>query len=119
MSIHLMDGTYRKMSDNHLDCGVAGCHEDLNAHCPNELVMKANGHTVACKSACEAFNTDEYCCRGAHNTPQKCKSALWKVTDTFKKSCPDAYTYAYDDINSTFTCHSNGGRKTGYIIRFC
>lgn len=121
MSIHPIEGTYKKVGTSHYDCGVAGCVADLNSHCPAELAQKNGATTVACKSACEAFNTDEYCCRGAHNQPATCKSASWSKNypATFKQSCPDAYSYAYDDTSSTFTCHGNGATHTGYIIKFC
>nr|ABU97465.1 thaumatin-like protein [Aleuroglyphus ovatus] len=117
-----IDGTFRKVGGGQYDCNQAGCKSDINAHCPAELALKnGGGATVACKSACMAFNTDEYCCRGAHNRPETCKSRDWKVNypAIFKQSCPDAYSYAYDDTSSTFTCHSNGGIKTGYVIKFC
>ncbi|CAA0816664.1 THAUMATIN-LIKE PROTEIN 1 [Striga hermonthica] len=55
-------------------CGSTGCAADLNRICPKEL--RAGGGR-ACRSACEAFRRDEYCCSGA---------------------------YAYDDATSTFTC---------------
>jgi len=112
-------GTFKKNTNDKYDCGVAGCTADLNAHCPSELALKVNGATVACKSACEAFNTDEYCCRGAHDKPQTCKSSSWpkNYPATFKASCPDAYSYAYDDLSSTFICHGNP--TTSYDITFC
>lgn len=114
-----LPGTFRKVSNDHYDCTRAGCNSDLNSHCPNELAVRIGGRTVACKSACAAFNTDEYCCRGAHNTPQTCKSSMWRVNypRIFKQSCPDAYSYAYDDTSSTFTCR--GAPKTGYLVTFC
>ncbi|OQV22080.1 hypothetical protein BV898_03925 [Hypsibius exemplaris] len=34
-------------------------------------------------------------------------------------ACPDAYSYAYDDATSTFTCSSASGKASGYIISFC
>lgn len=104
----------------HYDCGKAGCLSDLNAICPPELSIKnSGGWTVACKSACLAFNTDEYCCRGAHGTPQTCHSSDWPVNypQIFKQACPDAYSYAYDDTSSTFTCRGNPGAN--YEIVFC
>nr|ABU97476.1 thaumatin-like protein [Suidasia medanensis] len=118
--IEPIQGTFRKVSNSHYDCNPAGCHADINAHCPPELAIKnSGGWTVACKSACLAFNTDEYCCRGAHNKPETCKSSQWpkNYPAIFKQSCPDAYSYAYDDTSSTFTCHGNP--KTGYVITFC
>lgn len=122
ISIFLIDGTYNRMSASKYDCNTAGCHADINAHCPGELAEKNGaGATVACKSACMAFNTDDYCCRGAHDRPETCRSSDWKVNypAIFKQSCPDAYSYAYDDTSSTYTCHGNGGAKTGYVIKFC
>nr|AAQ54610.1 Gly d Jun a 3-like protein [Glycyphagus domesticus] len=112
-------GTFRRVTNSHYDCNEAGCHSDLNAHCPNELAIRSGNKVIACKSACLAFNTDEYCCRGAHNRPETCKSSQWKVNypAMFKKSCPEAYSYAYDDHSSTFTCHGNP--STGYVVQFC
>ncbi|CDY70029.1 BnaCnng66400D [Brassica napus] len=55
------------------DCKYAGCSSDLNSICPNELrVMDPHNNVVACKSACEAFNTTEYCCTGAFDKPETC-----------------------------------------------
>jgi hypothetical protein len=87
-------------------CGVAGCGTDLNINCPAALrSVDGSGRTVACKSACEAFNTDQYCCRGAYNVSATCIPANWPVNYAayFKSGCPNAYSYAYDDATSTFT----------------
>ncbi|KAL7222849.1 hypothetical protein ACSBR1_024527 [Camellia fascicularis] len=46
------------------NCTTTGCDADLRPTCPPELAIKANGKTIACRSACEVFETDEYCCRG-------------------------------------------------------
>ncbi len=112
-------GTFKKTGNGKYDCNAAGCNSDLNAHCPDELAIKHNGATVACKSACAQFNTDEYCCRGAHDKPQTCKSSQWpkNYPAIFKAACPDAYSYAYDDTSSTFTCLGNP--TSGYEIIFC
>jgi Thaumatin family len=87
-------------------CGVAGCGTDLNANCPSALRdVDSSGRTVACKSACEEFNTDQYCCRGAYGTAATCNPSSWPVDYAayFKTACPYAYSYAYDDPTSTFT----------------
>ncbi|BES99051.1 Thaumatin family [Nesidiocoris tenuis] len=101
------------------DCTPAGCQADLNAICPAELAVKSGGWTVACLSACMKFNTDEYCCRNAHGTPQTCRSTDWPVNypAVFKRACPDAYSYAYDDTTSTFTC--KGNPAANYQVTFC
>ncbi|XP_051172842.1 uncharacterized protein LOC127289106 [Leptopilina boulardi] len=112
-------GGFQPSGGGKYDCKAAGCNADLNARCPGELAVKSGEWTVACKSACAAFNTDQYCCRGAHNTPQTCKSAHWpkNYPAIFKSACPDAYSYAYDDQTSTFTCRPSPA--TNYDIIFC
>ncbi|EOA40300.1 hypothetical protein CARUB_v10009026mg [Capsella rubella] len=95
------------------DCRYAGCITDLNANCPNELkVMGPQNNVVACKSACAVFNTDQYCCRGAFNTPETCPPTNY--SRIFKEACPIAYSYAYDDQTNTFTCS-----RANYEITFC
>ncbi|KAG6476399.1 hypothetical protein ZIOFF_065639 [Zingiber officinale] len=60
-------------------CNSAACPVDINAVCPAELMVAApDGGVVGCKSACLAFNTDEYCCRGAFGGPDTW--SLVKVT---------------------------------------
>ncbi|XP_045468649.1 thaumatin-like protein 1b [Harmonia axyridis] len=88
-------------------CKRAGCDTEINGRCPGELQQKnGQGIVVGCKSACLAFNTDQYCCRGAHDKPETCRSSDWprNYPQQFKNWCPDAYSYAYDDHKSTFTC---------------
>ncbi|KAF8718369.1 hypothetical protein HU200_025349 [Digitaria exilis] len=115
---------------NYSTCGYAGCVGDVNALCPPELQVasgeKATGGdvaapvpsmstttTVACRSACEAFGTAEYCCTGAHGGASTCGPT--KYSRLFKAACPAAYSYAYDDPTSTFTC----GAGAQYLITFC
>ncbi|KAH7847334.1 hypothetical protein Vadar_024844 [Vaccinium darrowii] len=95
------------------DCKYAGCVSDLNKNCPPELqILTSDRSVVACKSACAAFNKPEYCCTGNHSTPQTCSPTQY--SQMFKKACPDAYSYAYDDQTSTFTCTGSD-----YMITFC
>lgn len=97
-------------------CSSTGCLVDLNGACPRELtVARGNGsrsESVACKSACEAFGDPMYCCSEAFNTPDTCHPSVY--SEFFKHACPRAYSYAYDDSTSTFTCAS-----ANYIIIFC
>lgn len=46
---------------------------------------------------------------GAHNVPETCRSSDWPkdYPKFFKDQCPQAYSYAYDDKKSTFTCKAN------------
>ncbi|KAJ8872353.1 hypothetical protein PR048_025957 [Dryococelus australis] len=100
--------------NNQYSCGVAGCLNDLNSNCPDDLRQTNDaGDTVACKSACLAFDTDQYCCRGDYGTSDTCQSSTWpqNYPAYFKDNCPNAYSYAYDDTTSTYTCSD-----TGYTI---
>ncbi|KAI7740912.1 hypothetical protein M8C21_033039 [Ambrosia artemisiifolia] len=96
-----------------VECQYAGCVADLNVNCPEELrVVDGGGTVVACKSACERFNSPEFCCTGEHATPSTC--APTEYSARFKAACPSAYSYAYDDASSTFTCSGSD-----YLITFC
>ncbi|XP_010245598.1 PREDICTED: thaumatin-like protein 1b [Nelumbo nucifera] len=90
-------------------CTSTGCVTDLNQRCPTELKV---GEGDACKSACEAFGTPEYCCSGSFNTPATCRPSVY--SQMFKSACPKSYSYAYDDATSTFTCTG-----ADYTIAFC
>ncbi|XP_021801304.1 thaumatin-like protein 1b [Prunus avium] len=94
------------------NCTTTGCVVDLNAGCPSELKVTASDEGLACKSACEAFGDPQYCCSGAYATPDTCKPSSY--SQFFKNACPKAYSYAYDDGTSTFTCAS-----ANYLITFC
>jgi len=94
------------------NCSSAGCDSDLRTTCPKELSLKANGKTVGCRSACDVFNTDEYCCRGNYGNPSTCKPTFY--SKKFKEACPTSYSYAYDDPTSIFTCSG-----TDYVVAFC
>ncbi|KAI8149519.1 thaumatin [Fennellomyces sp. T-0311] len=88
------------------DCGAPTCA--TLPSCPDKLKADKG----ACKSACAAFGTDEYCCTGDYNDPKKCKAS--EYADKFKEGCPDAYSYAYDDAKSTYGCKANK-----YTVTFC
>ncbi|KAK0581899.1 hypothetical protein LWI29_019352 [Acer saccharum] len=91
------------------ECAATGCVADVNQQCPAELRA---GDGEACKSACEAFGSPEYCCSGAFNTPATCKPSVY--SQMFKAACPKSYSYAYDDATSTFTCTG-----ADYTVTFC
>ncbi|KAG6489491.1 hypothetical protein ZIOFF_050762 [Zingiber officinale] len=94
------------------NCSVAGCDGDLRDNCPSELAVKANDHTVACRSACDVFKTDQYCCKGVFGNAMTCQPTYY--SKLFKKACPGAYSYAYDDRSSILTCTA-----ADYIVSFC
>ncbi|KAL0692282.1 hypothetical protein Bca4012_059462 [Brassica carinata] len=98
-------------------CNATGCVADINVSCPKELQVmgeeeEERGGVVACKSACEAFGLDQYCCSGQFANPTTCKPSSYSTV--FKRACPRAYSYAFDDGTSTFTCQASE-----YSIIFC
>ncbi|CAA0813090.1 Pathogenesis-related thaumatin superfamily protein [Striga hermonthica] len=97
-------------------CNATGCVVDINMGCPRELQVTGNdggeGGVVACRSACEAFGLDQYCCSGEFANPNTCRPSFY--SGIFKRACPRAYSYAFDDGTSTFTCKS-----PDYAIIFC
>ncbi|KAG0457445.1 hypothetical protein HPP92_022286 [Vanilla planifolia] len=96
------------------DCGTAGCPSDLNSQCPQELAVKASdGTVVACRSPCDSFADPKYCCTGKYNSPKTCSPTIY--SKYFKNACPNAYSYAYDDQNSTFSCLG----PESYSLIFC
>lgn len=66
-----------------------------------------------CLSACAKWNKPQDCCIGEWNDPKKCGPSLY--SRKAKKVCPDAYSYAYDDLLSTFTVPTG----KGFEITFC
>ncbi|KAK2368706.1 Thaumatin-like protein 1 [Trifolium repens] len=96
------------------ECKATSCPNDVNKVCPpNFSVHGSDGSVIACKSACLALNQPEYCCTGDYASPDKCPPNAYSMI--FKNQCPQAYSYAYDDKSSTFTC--SGGAN--YSITFC
>ncbi|KAJ1387200.1 Thaumatin, conserved site [Sesbania bispinosa] len=95
-------------------CNITSCPFDVNTVCPPNFAVKgSDGNVIACKSACLALNQPQYCCTGSFASPDKCPPTLYSII--FKLQCPQAYSYAYDDKTSTFTC--SGGAN--YSITFC
>ncbi|GAA5934860.1 hypothetical protein JCM3775_001659 [Rhodotorula graminis] len=104
---------------NSADCPLSNCPYDLRKACPDDLQRKnAAGDVVGCLTACGAWeDNEEYCCKGAHATPETCPTSGVKYYDWWKKACPIAYAYAYDEASGTalFTC----SKQVDWIITFC
>jgi len=85
------------------NCPVLGCRRNLTATCPGELQLRSPaGAVLACRSGCEAFRTDELCCRNMYNSPRTCRAS--KYSEFFKRECPQAFTYAHDSPSLTHEC---------------
>ncbi|KAM6568781.1 hypothetical protein CsatB_016766 [Cannabis sativa] len=94
------------------DCKQSSCPVNINAVCPAQFQVKSGNDVVGCLSACAKFNEDKYCCKGANDKPETCPPT--EFSKFFEEKCPEAYSYAYDDKNSTFTCFG-----ANYLITFC
>lgn len=66
-----------------------------------------------CFSACAKYNEPAYCCTGKYDGPSKCSSNYY--SKAAKNVCPDAYSFAYDDQDSTFSVPEGAGFK----VVFC
>jgi hypothetical protein len=88
-------------------CAASGCTKAVI--CPPVLQVRAGGIVVGCLSACARFGTDQYCCRGKWSSASTCNPKLWPVdyAAVFKRAEPFAYSYAYDDATSVFTCYGD------------
>ncbi|CAN1770490.1 Thaumatin-like protein 1 [Linum perenne] len=97
-----------------MNCTTTSCSGNVNAVCPAELAVRGDdGQVIACKSACDAFHLPQYCCTGIYSSPATCRPTSY--SKIFKGQCPQAYSYAYDDTTSTFSC----GGGANYDIVFC
>ncbi|KAK2036906.1 PR5-like protein [Colletotrichum somersetense] len=102
-------GVYVEPDD--VDCEAVACiappylgmdNNNQSLVCPplNLITDSRTGDAaIGCHSNCALYETDEYCCKGIYDATS-CKG----TNPWFKKTCPDAYSYAYDDKDATFTC---------------
>lgn len=60
-----------------------------------------------CNSACSASGSDKDCCVGKYHDPDVCKPSAY--SKAAKAICPDAYSFAFDDQESTFIIPKGGG----------
>jgi hypothetical protein len=96
------------------ECKSSTCPVNINAACPGQLQVKTDsGEVIGCKSACAQFNQPQYCCTGQFDKPETCPPT--EYSRFFEEQCPQAYSYAYDDKNSTFSCFG----RPNYLITFC
>jgi hypothetical protein len=108
--VSLVDGYNVPVVVEAAGCPATGCLVDLNERCPQELTASAG---QGCRSACEAFGRPEFCCSGDFGNPDTCHPSTY--SQAFKAACPRAYSYAYDDATSTFTCSGSDA----YSVTFC
>lgn len=111
--ISLVDGFNLPMSITPDTCPGPVCTANINDNCPGDLQQKdANGNVVGCFSDCSKTGAPQVCCANEFATPETCSPP--PNSGIFEGPCPQAYSWAYDDATSTFTC--KGGN---YLITFC
>jgi len=112
---------WEPVSNDTYDCTRAGCAQNLNEHCPEDLMVKdGGGRVVACRSPCQAHNTDEYCCRGEHSQASRCLAADWPQPYTaLFGHCPDAKKYQFDATTSLFSCLGAENLGIDFDVHFC
>uniref|UniRef100_A0AC35U4H5 Thaumatin-like protein n=1 Tax=Rhabditophanes sp. KR3021 TaxID=114890 RepID=A0AC35U4H5_9BILA len=124
ITIEPIEGTF-SLNNTDDDCIKAGqCLSDVLKNCPKELSeVNPQKEVVGCSSACAKFNTDQYCCRGsAFQKSDSCKASTWPLNYAkfFKDSCPTAYSFAFDNQKSTYSCRGVKGKiSADYKINFC
>lgn len=116
--ISLVDGFNIPMSitpdggdpPNGYSCGSPKCHIET---CPPEFaVLDSTGNVISCQSDCSKTGDDQHCCAGDYNHPDICKPSDNAMA--IKEVCPDAYSFAYDDQQSTFECAAEA-----FTVHFC
>ncbi|KAI4967487.1 hypothetical protein ZWY2020_025829 [Hordeum vulgare] len=96
------------------NCAPTGCVVDLNGACPGDLRVPSSTGGVACKSACEAFGTAQYCCSGEYGSPGTCRPSDYSLI--YHTASQRDYSYAYAEATARYTC---GGAVSAYAITFC
>ncbi|KAL0659322.1 hypothetical protein Bca4012_079907 [Brassica carinata] len=103
----------QSMSQPSQTCITAGCLVDLNKTCPEDLGLFTGGKQIGCSSACQKYDTKEICCTHDFRSKQRCKTTMY--THNFEQASPLAFSYAFDDNNSTITCP----KSTDFVLTFC
>ncbi|GAA5870454.1 hypothetical protein JCM8547_004036 [Rhodosporidiobolus lusitaniae] len=124
--VSLVDGFNLPMSiTNSAGCNEPSCPTDINEDCPAALSLSDDsGDVVGCYTACGA-NLDgnqansANCCSGDYSTPDKCPSSGVQYYSTFKKACPNAYAYAYDESSASALWTCDHSLNADYTVTFC
>jgi hypothetical protein len=91
-------------------CKIVDCHDTIYG-CPEDLSVWDGDRVVGCKSSCLAYDTDEYCCRGAYYNLDSCKNS--PSAQFFKRHCSRYHSYPLDTDSCVYSC-----RNDGYGVQF-
>jgi len=119
-------------------CVTTNCALSLDA-CPTnendvgDLRVIKNGRTVQCLAPCKKWNYpspyglgksesiepgQHLCCPTPPVSPESCRAGIvvnTKYVNLIHKSCPSAYSYAYDDEAGLHTCPNS----VNFAVTFC
>jgi hypothetical protein len=137
MTITPIAGTYvNKGKDTVYDCTASGTTYDLKdpkifpSTLSKDLIVNVSKKPAAVLSACQysvykdKVENPAYCCVGSYGTPGTCKPSTWpenmRTDKFFKQYLPGAYSYAFDDHTSTYTCwNKDAVTMSSYKVTFC
>jgi hypothetical protein len=93
-------GIYASPDGPEAICQWSQSPQSIKQLCPSDLIFYADAKIAGCLSACDRYRLPEYCCTGSYDNPQTCIPRNY--SEVFKRICPDAYSFAYDDNTSLF-----------------
>lgn len=91
----------------------------LNGVCPAADYNTIDGSVEGCLSSCShlqmmgVYSGNAYdiaCCQGVYNSPETCTG----TSPWFSEVCPEAYSYAYDDVAANRACSMPGTVTIAY-----
>ena len=100
-----------------------GIRPDKSLLCPAENLLLLEGTStplgcvnieqiIGCVSDCKRLGTSQACCEDQFNSPSTCTA----TNPWFKEACPNAYSYAYDDLTATKHCTTS---PKDIVVTFC
>lgn len=95
-------------------CKATSCSIDLNKSCPDELKVRSNGSTVACRNPCLRYFSPEpqFCCPYGYERGDCQPTNYYEV---FEAACPSAGAAPEFDSSKSSVC----SYANNYLISFC
>jgi hypothetical protein len=87
--------------------GISTSSNQCQLDCPVSNLVLKNGaqdtafdldQIIGCLSDCSRYGRDRACCTGNYSNPNTCPA----TNPWFRKACPAAYSYAFDDDATHF-----------------
>lgn len=118
--ISLVDGMTKpvQVSLPSTNCKSLGCVKKVeNFACPvQNRWHDPSGTLLGCKSNCSVWNTPKTCCTGQYNTTESCTV---DSNPLFASVCPEAYSYAYSEIQRQVVLQICEEQFDNMLVKFC